>query len=320
VTHPAAMRPAPATGAQSFPMEDPNREKSPGIRRSNGFVRRAAPAALRGSRLARSPWKVAHRPPMTSRPLSSKDLTQGPSPGMWSPWPFPSSREWCFRPCTSWSTSIFVAGLGDAALGGMGSAGQCFHVVHPRSRRCWAWNRGARITCRRKEGSGRSQLNLQSVGTALRESWESPLSFAGYGLTNAVRTSLAAMKLPPAGRNYLSALVPARPRPAVCDGRHGLWLRATGIVKPTMMVQVLTVVLNIVFARSSLPGGEHTILSEQRSWIREHAGYRHRRRIPVVLLRQARHFVALDRSMGAPLRTWKRITEYRAAGRRRDAD
>jgi len=98
----------------------------------------------------------------------------------------------------------------------------------------------------------------------------------------------------------------------------GSALRGTGIVKPTMMVQVLTVVLNTVFAPIFIAGwGTHHAFGAAG------AGFASTLAVAIgvvflwVLFHQARALRSPQpQAMGAPLRNLETDTEHRAAGRR----
>jgi putative MATE family efflux protein len=132
---------------------------------------------------------------------------------------------------------------------------------------------------------------------------------AGYGLTGLYVHSLAADEAAAAaGASYLYWYLPGLALQFALVAM-GSALRGTGIVKPTMVVQVLTVVLNTILAPILIAGwGTHHSFGVAGAGLASTLAIA----IGVVFLwvyfHRLEHFVALDSRQWTPhLATWKRI-------------
>src|SRR6266850_1734592 len=202
----------------------------------------------------------------------------------------------------------FVAGLGDAALAGVGSAANVAMVIFALTQML-----GVGTVALVSHAAGRkaqAQANLIFNQSVLLSAILGVLTLvAGYGLTNAYVHSLAADEAAAAaGIAYLHWYLPGLAFQFALLAM-GSALRGTGIVKPTMMVQVLTVVLNTVFAPIFIAGwGTHHAFGPAGAGFASTLAIA----IGVVFLwfyfAKLEHFVALNPRQWAPhFATWKRI-------------
>lgn len=147
----------------------------------------------------------------------------------------------------------FVAGLGDAAVAGVGAAGTLMFIV---------------MALTQVLGVGAVALIAQAVGRKNRD--EANLVFnqsialaalcagitlvAGYGVTGFyIRAIAADAATQTAGMTFLYCFLPGLALQFALV-TMGSALRGTGIVKPAMIVQVLTVVLNTILAPVLIAG------------------------------------------------------------------
>jgi len=237
-----------------------------------------------------------------------KDLTQGPVTGHVVAMAVPIFLGMLFQTLYFLVDLYFVAGLGDAALAGVGAAGNVTMVI---------------IALTQMLGVGTVALVAHAAGR--KDQAEANLIFnqsvlmsailglatllAGYGLTNAYVRSLAADEAAAAaGITYLHWYVPGLALQFAMVAM-GSALRGTGIVKPTMIVQVLTVVLNTVFAPIFIAGwGTHHPLGAAGAGLASTVSIA----IGVVFLwfyfAKLEHYVALNSKQWAPhFATWKRV-------------
>ena len=122
-----------------------------------------------------------------------------------------------------------------------------------RSRRCWASVRSRYLSCCRPQRPAGCESHLQPVA-ADRSAVRRADSAHRLHVLVGVRAIHRRGRSDGAGRRHLSILVPAGHGVAVRDGRDGLALRGTGIVQPTMVVQVLTLVINTILAPILIAG------------------------------------------------------------------
>lgn len=237
-----------------------------------------------------------------------KDLTRGPITRHLIAMAVPIFAGMVFQTLYFLVDLYFVAGLGDQALAGVGSAGNVTMVIIALTQML-----GVGTVALVAHAAGRKdqpEANLIFNQSVLLSAILGLLTlFAGYGLTNMYVRSLAADEATAAaGITYLHWYLPGLALQFALVAM-GSALRGTGIVKPTMMVQVLTVVLNIVFAPIFIAG-----------WVTHHpfgaagAGFASTLSIAIGVLflwfyfAKLEHFVALNPKQWAPhLRTWKRI-------------
>ena len=237
-----------------------------------------------------------------------KDLTQGPIPAAVVAMAVPIFAGMVFQTLYFLVDLYFVAGLGDAALAGVGSAGNVAMMIFALTQML-----GVGTVALVSHAAGRknqAEANLIFNQSVLLSAILGVVTLiAGYGLTNAYVHSLAADEAAAtAGIEYLHWYLPGLALQFAMVAM-GSALRGTGIVKPTMMVQVLTVVLNTVFAPIFIAGwGTHHAFGPAG------AGFASTLAIAIgvvflwVYFAKLEHFVALDRKLWAPhFATWKRI-------------
>ncbi len=202
----------------------------------------------------------------------------------------------------------FVASLGDAALAGVGAAGNVSMVIVALTQML-----GVGTVALVSHAAGRRnqpEANLIFNQSVLISALLGVVTLlAGYGLTGLYVRALAADgAAAAAGASYLHWYLPGLALQFALVAMSSA-LRGTGIVKPTMIVQVLTVVLNTVFAPIFIAGwGTHHAFGVAG------AGFASTLSIAVgvvflwVYFEKLEHFVALDQKQWTPhFPTWKRI-------------
>jgi putative MATE family efflux protein len=202
----------------------------------------------------------------------------------------------------------FVAGLGDAALAGVASAGNVTMLIIALTQMLGVGT--VALVSHAAGRKDRAEANLIFNQSVLLSAILGIVTLvAGYGLTNSYVHSLAADEVAAAaGISYLHWYLPGLALQFAMIAM-GSALRGTGIVKPGMIVQVLTVVLNTVFAPVFIAGwGTH------RAFGAAGAGFASTLAIAIgvvflwIYFAKLEHFVALNPKQWAPqLATWKRI-------------
>jgi len=182
-----------------------------------------------------------------------RDLTQGPIPGHLIAMAAPIAAGMLAQTLYLLIDLYFVAQLGDAALAGVGAAGIAMFVV---------------MALTQTLGVGTMALVSQAVGRKDPEDadlvFNQSLSLAlvctagtlvgGYLLTNAyMKTVGADPATVEAGATYLHWFLPGLALQYVNIVMMS-GLRGTGVVQPTMIVQVVTVLLNAVLAPILIAG------------------------------------------------------------------
>jgi putative MATE family efflux protein len=186
-----------------------------------------------------------------------KDLTQGPVSQHVIAMAIPIFAGMIFQTLYFLVDLYFVAGLGGAALAGVGSAGNVTMMIIALTQTL-----GVGTVALVSHAAGRKdqpEANLIFNQSVLLSAILGALTLvAGYGLTNIYVRSLAADEATAiAGITYLHWYLPGLALQFAMVAM-GSALRGTGIVKPTMMVQVLTVVLNTILAPVLIAGwGTH---------------------------------------------------------------
>lgn len=237
-----------------------------------------------------------------------KDLTQGPIPTQIVAMALPIAAGMVFQTLYYLVDLYFVAGLGDTALAGVGLAGNVAMVIIALTQML-----GVGTVALVSHAAGRKdrpEANLIFNQSVLMSAILGATTLvAGYGLTGVYVHSLAADEAAAAaGATYLYWYLPGLALQFALVAM-GSALRGTGIVKPTMVVQVLTVVLNTVLAPILIAGwGTHHPFGAAG------AGFASTLAIAVGVVflwwyfARLEHFVALDSKQFKPqLATWKRI-------------
>src|SRR5882724_2068583 len=202
----------------------------------------------------------------------------------------------------------FVAGLGDAPLAGVGAAGNVTMVIIALTQML-----GVGTVTLVSHAAGRKdqpEANLIFNQSVLMSAILGVVTLvAGYALTSTYVHSLVTDEAAAAaGMSYLYWYLPGLALQFAMVAM-GSALRGTGIVKPTMVVQVLTVVLNTVFAPVFIAGwGTHHPFGAAGAGLASTLAIA----IGVVFLwvyfARLEHYVAFNPRQWLPqLATWKRI-------------
>jgi MATE family, multidrug efflux pump len=182
-----------------------------------------------------------------------KDLTKGPIGGHILQMALPIAMGMILQTLYYVVDLYFVAKLGDAAIAGVSAAGNVFFIVLALTQMLGV-STVALIShaVGRKDREDANHVFNQSVAFALLLTAVT-LAF-GYGLANLYMDILGAdAATRAAGVTYLHWFLPGL---ALQFGMvvMGSALRGTGIVKPTMIVQMVTVVMNAVLAPILIAG------------------------------------------------------------------
>jgi putative MATE family efflux protein len=237
-----------------------------------------------------------------------KDLTQGTIPRQIVAIAVPIAAGMIFQTLYYLVDLYFVAGLGDTAIAGVGLAGNVSMVIIALTQML-----GVGTVALVSHAAGRKdrpEANLVFNQSVLMSAILGVTTLvAGYGLTGVYVHSLAAdAAAAAAGASYLYWYLPGLALQFALVAM-GSALRGTGIVKPTMVVQVLSVVLNTIFAPILIAGwGTHHPFGVAGAGLATTLAIA----IGVVFLwvyfHRLEHFVALDSKQWKPdFATWKRI-------------
>jgi Na+-driven multidrug efflux pump len=182
-----------------------------------------------------------------------RDLTQGPIPGHLAAMAAPIAAGMLAQTLYFLIDLYFVAGLGDAALAGVGAAGTAFFVVMALTQMLGV---GAMALVSqavgRKDHADADLVFNQSMSLAVMCTGATILF--GYWLAGAyVRTVGADADTIAAGITYLNWFLPGLALQYVNIVMMS-GLRGTGVVKPTMIVQMATVLLNALLAPILIAG------------------------------------------------------------------
>ena len=228
-----------------------------------------------------------------------KDLTQGPIPRHLATMAIPIAIGMLLQTLYYVVDLYFVARLGDAALAGVSAAGNVWFIVLALTQMLGV---GAGTLVSHAVGrKDRDEANLvfnQSVALA---AVCAVLTLAGgYGLAGAYMGFIGAdAATRDAGVTFLFAFIPGLALQFALVVM-GAALRGTGIVKPTMMVQSLTVVLNAILAPVLIAG-----------WGTGHplgvagAGLASSIAVAVGVAVMAAYFVRLEKYVGFDAHQWK---------------
>ena len=213
----------------------------------------------------------------------------------------------------------FVAGLGDAAIAGVGAAGNAGFLINALTQILSVGTRVADFACGRTQGPGRCQSGVQSVARSVGGMYPVSTLVAGCLLARSYMRSIAADDaVIEAGTTYLLWFMPALALQFVVLVM-GSALRGTGIVRPTVIVQTVTVILNMLLAPVLISGwGTNLAARRCRRGPGEHDRGRDRRGDDVDLfppLRALRRH--RPRIVASATGAMEAHPEHRAAGRRR---
>jgi len=237
-----------------------------------------------------------------------KDLTQGPISTQIVTIAVPIAAGMVFQTLYYLVDLYFVAGLGDTALAGVGFAGNVSMVIIALTQMLGVGT--VTLVSHAAGRKDRPEANLIFNQSVLMSAILGVTTLvAGYGLTGVYVHALAADEAAAAaGATYLYWYLPGLALQFALVAM-GSALRGTGIVKPTMIVQVLTVLLNTVFAPVLIAGwGTHHPFGVAGAGLATTLAIA----IGVVFLwwyfARLEHFVALNSKQWMPqLATWKRI-------------
>jgi len=181
-----------------------------------------------------------------------KDLTQGSIVRTILTMAAPVAAGMIFQTLYLLVDLYFVASLGDAAVAGVGAAGTLFFVIMALS-----------------QVLGVSSVALISQAVGRKDQHEANLVFnqsmvlaalftaitltGGYAFAEGFMASIAAGAAQAEGVTFLQWFLPGMAMQFAIMGM-GSTLRATGIVKPTMMIQIITIILNIILAPMLIAG------------------------------------------------------------------
>jgi putative MATE family efflux protein len=229
-----------------------------------------------------------------------RDLTQGPVTGQLIAMSVPLAIGMLFQTLYLLVDMYFVSGLGDAAMAGVGSAGTAMFVIMALTQML-----GVGTVALVSHAVGRKdqpEANLVFNQSVMLSAVCGVLTLAaGFLLGGAyVRSMAADAAVAAAGSAFLYCYTPGLALQFALVAL-GSALRGTGIVKPTMAVQVLTVVLNTVLSPVLITGwGTHHPLGTAGAGLATSIAIA----VGVVFLWiyfvRLEHYVKLDASQWAP--------------------
>ncbi len=237
-----------------------------------------------------------------------QDLTEGPIPGHLARMAVPIAIGMVFQTLYYLVDLYFVGQLGDAAIAGLGSAGNLQFLVMALTQ---VLGVGTMALIAHASGrKDRDDANLifnQSLGLAAICAL---LTLAGgYGLGHRYMLTLGAdAETIAAGTTYLYWFFPGLALQFALISM-GSALRGTGIVKPTIVVQVLTVALNAVLSPMMIAGwGPGPALGVMGAGLSTSISVAVGVVLMFVYFKKLERFVGFDASLMPPrAAAWKRI-------------
>ena len=182
-----------------------------------------------------------------------QDMTEGPIPGHIMRMAVPIAVGMIFQTLYVLVDLYFVAQIGDAAIAGVGAAGNVQFLVMAITQILGVGTMAliAQASGRKDRDDANLIFNQSLVLAAL---CAAITLVAGYGLGGLyVRTLGADAETVMAGTTYLYWVLPGLGLQFALISM-GSALRGTGIVNPTIIVQVLTVVLNAILSPIMITG------------------------------------------------------------------
>jgi len=181
-----------------------------------------------------------------------KDLTQGSIIRTILTMAAPVAAGMIFQTLYLLIDLYFVSALGDAAIAGVGAAGTLFFVVMALSQVLGVSSVAliSQAVGRKDQDYANLVFNQSMVLAALCAIFT---LVGGYTLSDLFMSTIAAGDAQRQGVIFLNWFLPAMGMQFAIMGM-GSTLRATGIVKPTMMIQVITIILNIILAPILIAG------------------------------------------------------------------
>lgn len=237
-----------------------------------------------------------------------QDMTEGPIPGHLVRMAVPIAIGMVFQTLYYLVDLYFVGQLGDAALAGLGSAGTVQFLVMALTQVL-----GVGTMALIAQASGRKDRDDANLvfnqSLALAAICAGVTVVVGYALSDVFMSTLGAdAPTMEAGRTYLRWFIPGLALQFALISM-GAALRGTGIVTPTIVVQVFTVVLNAILSPIMIAG-----------WFTGHplgvagAGISTSISVAVGVVLMLVYFVRLERYVGFDLglakpqwETWRRI-------------
>jgi putative MATE family efflux protein len=182
-----------------------------------------------------------------------KDLTQGSIPRHVLAMALPIAAGMLLSTLYYLIDLYFVSRLGDAAIAGVSAAGNVFFLVFAVTQTL-----GVGTTTLMSHAVGRKNRDeanhVFNQSVALAAVCTIVTLVAGYGLCGGYMRLLGAdAATAQAGKTYLEWFLPGLAM-QFATVVMGSALRATGIVKPTMLVQMVTVLLNVILAPVLIAG------------------------------------------------------------------
>ena len=181
-----------------------------------------------------------------------KDLTQGSITTNILAMAAPMAAGMVFQTLYLMVDLYFVAALGDASVAGVGAAGTIFFVVMALSQ-VLGVSSVALISqaVGRKDSVEANRIFNQSL--VLAAICSAITLIAGYALADEYMRAIAAGAARGEGVKFMYTFLPGMALQFAMVGM-GSALRGTGIVKPAMLVQVLTIILNTILAPVLIAG------------------------------------------------------------------
>lgn len=181
-----------------------------------------------------------------------KDLTQGSIPRTILAMAAPVAAGMIFQTLYLLVDLYFVAALGDAAVAGVGAAGTIFFVVMALSQVLGVSSVAliSQAVGRKDQAHANLVFNQSMVLAGL---CAAITLLGGYTLSDGYMATIAAGDAQAEGLKFLHWFLPGMALQFAIMGM-GSALRATGIVKPTMMIQVITILMNTILAPVLITG------------------------------------------------------------------
>ena len=237
-----------------------------------------------------------------------RDMTEGPIPGHIMSMAVPIAIGMVFQTLYYLVDLYFVAQLGDAAIAGLGSAGNVSFLVMAITQVLGVGTMAliAQASGRKDRDDANLIFNQSLVLAALCGAM---VLVGGYALARWYMGTLGAdAETVTAGTTYLYWVLPGLGLQFALISM-GSALRGTGIVTPTIIVQVLTVVLNAILSPIMIAGwGTGRPFGVAGAGISTSISIAVAVVMMSVYFKRLERYVVFDRSMVRPrVSTWKRI-------------
>ena len=181
-----------------------------------------------------------------------KDLTQGSITSNIIAMAAPMAAGMIFQTLYLMVDLYFVAALGDASIAGVGAAGTIFFVVMGLSQVLGVSS--VALISQAVGRKDRDEANLIFNQSLVLAAICSAITIvSGYSLADEYMTAIAAGDAQIEGVRFMHFFLPGMALQFALVGM-GSALRGTGIVKPTMMIQVFTIILNTILAPVLIAG------------------------------------------------------------------